>query len=157
MHYKVLNGNRILEFDGELLASSTSRRPNAHRWVEFNLYITAGGEYVLERIGQTQIFHGVDCEVVERNKLTFDPEHQELSASHVACEECNPWDDDSVIIEKPRYYGMNSKSPDAILNALHKKDKDNTKYMTYVTQRLVEDAALKDKRIANAYRVEYIA
>ena len=150
MHYKVKNGNRIYEFDGTLLSSSTSRKQDSYRWVEFNLYITAAGTYILERIGQTDIFHHIDCEVVERNKLKYNPEEQVLQDRHVPCEICDPDDEDDIVLEKPRYFALVSEFPAAILEALHKKAHDGARYMTYVTQRLIEDAALHDKRLAKA-------
>lgn len=149
-------GPRTLEFDGEILAHSDSKRPNAFRWVEFTLYLTVAGTYVLERVGQTQVFHTLECEVVERNKLKFNPEDH-LESFHVPCDECNPFDDDDLIIEKPRYYAVVSESPNAILKALYKKDKDGTRYMTYVTSRLLEEASEKDLRLQKAYQVEYIS
>lgn len=156
MHYRIKNGNRIYAFDGTLLSSSTSQRQDSYRWVEFNLYITFGGSYVLERIGQTDIFHHIDCEVVERNKLKYNPEDQNLQDRHVPCEICDPDEDDDIVLEKPRYFALVSEYPAAILEALHKKAGDGARYMTYVTQRLIEDAALHDKRLAKAYSVEYI-
>ena len=155
MHYKVKNGNRIYEFDGTLLASSTSKKQDSYRWVDFNLYITAAGTYILERIGQTDYFHHIECEVVARNKLKFSPEDQ-LEDRHVPCEICDPDDFDDIVLEKPRYFALTSDSPAAILEALHKKADDGARYMTYVTQRLIEDAAVHDKRLEKAYRVEYI-
>ena len=154
-HYKVKNGNRIYEFDGTLLSSSTSKKPGSYRWVEFNLYITAAGTYILERVGQTDIFHHIECEVVGRNKLKFSPEDI-LEDRHVPCEICDPMDDHDIVLEKPRYFALVSEYPAAILEALHKRADDGARYMTYVTQRLIEDAAVHDKRPEKAYKVEYI-
>ncbi len=156
MLYKVKNGNRIYEFDGKLLASSTSKKPDSYRWVEFNLYLTVGGSYILERIGQTDYFHHIECEVVGRNNLKFNPEDH-LEDRHVPCEICDPDDFDDIVLEKPRYFALVSEYPAAILEALHKKADDGARYMTYVTQRLIEDAAVHDKRLEKAYRVEHIA
>ena len=156
-HFEVRNGGRTLKFDGERIASSSSRLDDSLRWVEFNLYLTAGGRYVFERVGRSRVFHGVgDCSVVRRNKLRFDIEEQELQAWHVPCPECRPYDDDDVIIEKPRYFALDSADPDAVIEAAHKYDKNNARYMTNVTRRLIEDAALVDPRMDEAYRVEYI-
>ncbi len=156
MHYTVKNGSRLLEFDGDLLASSTSKRPGAFRWVEFNLYLTNGGSYVLERIGQTLIFHTVDCEVVERNKLKYSPEDR-LTKESVPCEICDPFDDDDIILERGRFFAVVSENPETIVKALQKTDRDGSRYQTYVTQRLIEEACTVDKRLERAYRVEYIA
>src|SRR5690606_33720056 len=46
-----------LRFDGELLAQVTSQRADRPkpRWMEMRIFRTAGGNYVLEIIGQTSI------------------------------------------------------------------------------------------------------
>ena len=51
--YEVVNGKRRIRFEGELLATSTSWEQGADRWVEFALYRTASGNYVLSRIGRS--------------------------------------------------------------------------------------------------------
>ena len=156
--YKVRHGQRTFEFDGVLVASSTSKQVNSYRWVDFRLYITVGGSYILERVGQTLIYHDIGCLVVERNNLKFNPEDR-IEPYHIPCYECAPDPEDPqdvILIEKPRYYGLVSDSPDAILEALHKRDSNGARYMTNVTERLIEDACKYDKRLENAYRVEKI-
>lgn len=155
-HYEVKNNNRTLKFDGRQLAQSTSERPGSPRWVEFALYVTASGTYVYERIGQSNVFHHIDCEVLARNDLEFDPEDY-LEEWHVPCDLCYPDPVvDDIIIEKPRYYAMVSDSPDAILETLHKKDENGARYMTKVAERLIEEACQYDKRLEKAYLVEVI-
>lgn len=155
--FEVMNGGRTVVFDGDKLASSTSRSDDSLRWVEFALYRTAGGQYVFERIGQSVVFHGIgECSVVKRNKLRFDVEDQQLEDWHVPCPECQPFDDDDLIIEKPRPYALVSEDPDAIIDAAHKLDRNKNRYLTNVTRRLIEEAAQADARIERAYRVEFI-
>ena len=155
--YEVRDGNRVLRFDGVLLAESSSRRPDTDRWVEFQLYRTSSGSYVLGRIGQTTLFHALDCAIVKRNHLK--PSGAEfLNEDHLPCMECEPEDDlDEIAIEKPRYFALVSESPEAILEALYKKDHKGARYLTHVAQRLVESACAADARLEKAYRVEYIA
>lgn len=157
MRYKVRSGERLLEFDGVKLASSSSQRPDSVRWVDFNLYITVGGSYVLERIGQSDVFHTLACPIVERSKLKYDP-NDALLHRHIECTTCLPDADyDTVVIEKPRYFALVTESPAAVLDALHKKDRTNsTRYMTYVSQKLIEEAAKHDKRLEREYLTEYI-
>jgi hypothetical protein len=156
MQYEVKHQDRTYKFDGRLLAKSSSKRPGAHRWVDFGLYITTGGSYVFERIGQSEIFHHIDCEVVERNDLKFDPEDY-LEDWHVPCEICDPDEEyDDIVVEKPRYYAIVSEYPAAVLDAAHKKDENGARYMTKVASRLIEEACQYDKRLEKAYRVEII-
>lgn len=154
--YEVRDGSRVLQFDGVLLAKSSSRRADQDRWVEFELYRTKSGSYVLGRIGQTTLFHALDCPIVKRNHLKASGV-EFLTDEHMACEECDPDDYlDEVAIEKPRYFALVSESPEAILEALYKKDHNGARYLTHVAQRLVETACENDARLEKAYRVEYI-
>ena len=156
MNYKVKSGSRIYEFDGTLLAESTSKRSDSSRWIEFRLYVTVGGTYILERVGRSDIFHTLACPVVERNGLKFNPDDQ-LENRHVACLECDPDEDiDLLVIEKDRFFAMTSDNPQTIIKALYKKS-DNVAYLTKVTERLIEQASEKDRRLEQAYRVQYIA
>ena len=141
--YEVRDGNRVLRFDGALLAESSSRRSDTDRWVEFQL-------------GQTTLFHALDCAIVKRNHLK--PSGIEfLTDEHLACEECDPEDDlEEIAIEKPRYFALISESPEAILEALYKYDHRGARYLTHVAQRLIETACETDARLEKAYRVEYI-
>lgn len=156
MKYKVKSGERTLEFDGVRIAQSTSFRPDSVRWVDFSLYITAAGTYVLERIGQSDVYHSLACTVVGRNKLEHNPQ-DELNENHIACEICLP--DryyDTIVIERPRYFALVTESPEAVLDALHKRDKNNTRYMTHVSQKLIEEAVKHDKRLEKQYRTVHI-
>jgi len=157
MRYKVRSGERILEFDGEKIATSSSFKPDSVRWVDFNLYVTVAGTYVLERIGQSDVFHTLACPTVKKNNLKFDP-NDLLLQRHVECSTCLPDPDyDTIVIEKPRYYAVVTESPRAVIDALYKRDKANsTRYMTYVSQKLIEEAAKYDKRLEQEYRTEYI-
>lgn len=157
MQYTVRSGERTLKFDGVRLASSTSKKPDSVRWVDFSLYLTEGGAYVLERIGQSDVFHTMACKTVENSKLRYDP-NDVLLHRHVECEICLPDPDyDTVVIEKPRYFALVTESPADVLDALHKRNRTNsTRYMTYVSQKLIEEAAKHDKRLEREYLTEYI-
>lgn len=150
------NGNRVLKFEGELLAESSSRQPGQLRWVEFQLYRTKSGSYVLSRVGRTLLFHDTSCAIVQRNHIK-PSSADELEDDHVPCDECRPYyDEDEVAIEKPRYFALVSDHPDAILEALYKYDNSGARYLTLVAQRLIEKAGELDARLDKAYRVEYI-
>lgn len=146
----------MYEFDGELLAESTSERPDEDRWVEFQLYRTKAGSYVMSRIGQTRLYHDPGCAIVTRNHLK-PSSADDLTPDHVPCQDCVPHpSDDVVAIERPRYFALVSDEPDAVLDALYKYDRSGARYLTLVAQRLLEEAGTLDARIDKAYRVEYI-
>jgi hypothetical protein len=154
--YEVKDGSRTLQFNGLQLGKSSSHRRGSTRWIEFELYRTESGQYVLSRVGVSLVFHGAACPLVKRYGLL------ELSASDLhrdalPCEECNPTDEAEMVFpEKYRYWAQVSEDPDAVLDALYKYDQGGARYLTNVAQRLLEDASEQDERIEKVYRVEMI-
>jgi hypothetical protein len=155
---QVQDGSRILQFEGDLIGQSSSYRRGNHRWVEFYLYKTREeGRYVLSRIGISTLYHHPDCEIAQRNKLKDSP-FSELSDAAVPCSECRPdlVNFPIVAAEKNRNWAQVCDTPQAVLEALTKYDAAGSWYLTYVAQRLLEDASEKDDEIASTYRVETI-
>lgn len=154
--YSVKDGDRTLQFNGTLLAKSSSERRGAYRWIEFELYKTESGAYILSRIGVSLIFHGAACSLVSKYKLN-EASSQELRGDAVPCVDCNPDDSlDLIFPEKYRYWAQVSDHPEAVLDALYKYDDNGAYYLTSVAQRLLQQAAKVDKDIADVYNVEVI-
>lgn len=154
--HSVKDGNRELQFNGNLLASSTSQRRGAYRWIEFELYKTESGSYVLSRVGVSIMYHGAACYVVKKYGLQELPVY-ELSDVATPCETCEPDESlDLVFPEKNRYWAQVSDAPDAVLDALYKYDDNGARYLTSVAQRLLEEAAKVDVEVAEVYNYEII-
>jgi hypothetical protein len=154
--YEVKDGARTLQFDGTLLGESSSRGPHSERWIEFKLYRTGSGSYVLSRIGASLTFHSGGCYLVDKYKLS-DVVVTELDSSATGCQECNPTFEAQIVFpEKFRYWAQVSDDPEAVLEALYKYDRGGTRYLTNVAQRLLEQAADKDEQIESVYRIELI-
>lgn len=152
MKYIVRHGVQNYEVVGELLAESTSRVGNKPRWVEFKLYRSEAGIYVLSRVGASIYFHSEDCDVVTRNKLS--PISQDrLPPIYIPCPECNAnrMDPDGIYPETPRYWATHTPEPEAIVEAMQKRGKDGVGYLTNVANRLLVTAAGKDPQIAGAF------
>lgn len=154
--HEVRDGSRTLQFEGELLASSTSRRYDSPRWIEFKLYRTKNGSYVLSRIGVSLVYHGAACQLVKRYKL-LEASPSILQKDSTPCEECYPNDTLPVIFpEKDRTWAQVSDEPEAVLDALYKYDNGGARYLTNVAQRLLEEASEHDRGVESVYRVEMI-
>lgn len=154
--HEVKDGSRTLQFEGEMIASSTSRRYDSLRWIEFKLYKTKNGSYVLSRIGVSLVYHGAACQLVKRYKL-IEAGSEVLSQDSVPCEECYPDDTLPVVFpEKARTWAQVSDEPEAVLEALYKYDDGGARYLTNVAQRLLEEASEKDRGIESVYRIEMI-
>jgi hypothetical protein len=145
-----------MRFEGRHLANSSSKRPGSARWIEFDLYKTEGGKYVLSRVGVSYVYHSVVCPLVSRYGL-HEAHTTDLSGSAVPCEECDPDDTDPVVFpESFRYWTLVAEEPDAILDALYKEDHNGARYLTRVAERLLQEAAAQDADIDMVYRFEYI-
>lgn len=155
---QVKDGDRTLQFNGRLLGKSSSWRRDSLRWIEFELYKTESGSYVLSRVGVSIVYHGAACHLVRRYGLSeVSVDDIQSPERLVPCELCNPsFEADMVFPEKNRNWAQVSDDPGAVLEALYKYDDSGARYLTHVAQRLLEDASSIDKGIESVYKVEVI-
>lgn len=154
--FEVKDGIRTLQFSGELLGKSSSKRYGSTRWVEFELYKTESGSYILSRVGVSIIYHCAACPLVGKYSL-IEKSSDLLEKRSVPCEECQPDDSlDLVFPEKYRYWAQISDKPDAVLEALYKYDDNGARYLTTVAKKLLQEASKVDSKIAKMYSVEIV-
>jgi hypothetical protein len=155
--YEVKDGSRTLQFNGRLLGESTSWRRGSTRWIEFSLYQTENGSYILSRIGVSLVYHGAACPLVKRYGLV-ESSTNNMHKDAVPCEECNAIASEVPVVfpERNRTWAQVSEDPDAVLEALYKYDDGGARYLTKVAQRLLEEASRNDQKIDSVYRVEII-
>ena len=155
--FEVKDGSRVLQFSGRLLGESSSRRGDSTRWIEFKLYKTENGKYILSRVGVSLVFHASTCPLVKRYGLAEAQPH-EIKKEAVPCEECYPERDLPILYpEKDRTWAQVSDDAEPVLDALYKYDQNGARYLTHVAQRLLESAAEIDDQIDSVYRVEIIS
>jgi hypothetical protein len=125
--------------------------------VEFTLYRTLKGTYVIYRIGQSAIFHDKDCSTVSRNRLSA-VDGTELGREFVGCKYCRParLDMEGVYPETARHYVATSETAKGVISSLTRFDDNGTAYLTNVARDLLASAAEKDDAIADAFFVEEI-
>lgn len=157
--YEVRDGVRTYRFNGQHLASSSSETPEKDRWVEFELYKTDDREvYIVSRIGYSRIYHGEDCEVVTRNRLSAVDPLTLVDKVYKPCHLCKPtfMDPRGVYPEVPRYHAQVCDTSDQVVNHLKKRDANDYEYLTKVARELLENASEIDEDIKDAYLVEDI-
>lgn len=153
---EVKDGARTLQFNGVLLGKSTSYRHGSTRWIEFELYRTESGSYVLSRVGVSIVYHGAACRLVQTYKLQ-EVLFKDIAKNSVPCDICSPdRSTDFVFPEKHRYWAQVSDEASAVLDALYKYDDNGARYLTNVAQRLLEVSSSKDSGIDSIYRIEVI-
>lgn len=165
--FSVRDGVRKLEFNGIKLAESSSRLPRKPRWVEFSVYRTPKGQYVVSRIGFSLFYHSAECYTVTRNGLAA-ADGQDLSSDYIACDNCRPdrapadglvpvdGAKDEVYPETPRFAAWVCTDALGVVSSLMKEDDNGTEYLTNVARRLLMLAAEKDEKIADAFYVDRI-
>ena len=157
---EVKDGSRTLQFNGKLLGKSSSYRKDSLRWIEFDLYKTENGSYILSRVGISVIYHGAACHLVKRyglQEIAVADVDKDRVQQFVPCDSCNPsFEADLIFPEKNRHWAQVSEDPNAVLEALYKYDNGGARYLTNVAQRLLEQAASVDKNIESIYKIEVI-
>lgn len=154
--FEVKDGSRTLQFSGRLLGSSSSWRRGSSRWIEFELYKTENGSYILSRIGVSLVFHSSVCPLVDKYGLS-EAGPEEIKKDAMPCEECRPEPSMPIVFpEKDRTWAQVSEEAEPVLEALYKYDQGGARYLTHVAQRLLEQAADADTNIDKIYRVEMI-
>lgn len=154
--FSVKDGFRTLQFEGTVLGSSTSRLNGSTRWIEFKLYRTESGSYILSRIGVSLVFHGAACSLVRKYSL-IEVDAKTIDEGATPCDLCSPTlEADLLFPEKHRYWAQVSNEAGAVLDALYKYDENGARYLTNVAQRLLEEAARNDAKIAETYHIEII-
>jgi hypothetical protein len=157
---EVKDGSRTLQFNGKLLGKSSSYRKDSLRWIEFELYKTENGSYILSRVGISVIYHCAACHLVKRyglQEVSIDDVDKDRAQQFVPCDVCNPsFEADMIFPEKNRHWAQVSDDPNAVLEALYKYDNGGARYLTNVAQRLLEQAAAVDKNIESIYKIEVI-
>jgi len=154
--FEVKDGARTLQFNGTRLGASTSWRRGSTRWIEFELYRTEGGSYILSRVGVSLVYHGAACALVKRYSLTEIPA-DDIAKDSIACPECEPTlEADLLFPEKHRNWAQVYEDPSDVLDALYKYDDNGVGYLTNVAQRLLDEVAKSDPEIAEVYHYEII-
>jgi hypothetical protein len=154
--FEVKDGSRTLQFSGKLLGESSSWRTDGIRWIEFKLYKTENGSYILSRIGVSVVYHSATCALVKKYGLS-EEKANDLKEEAVPCEECEPDTSMPIVFpEKDRTWAQVSEDPEPVLDALYKYDQGGARYLTHVAQRLLEQASDADEQIDRIYRTEMI-
>lgn len=125
---QVRDGNRLLTFDGELLASITSRGDGKDRWTEMRVYKTQGGSYILEKVGRSIRLHMPGCVEIIKDLPLFQQEHpgEDPEVGYSWCERCSPpigeeYDFTALLVEEDRFWATISTDPEVIIDALWRK------------------------------------
>lgn len=159
---QVRDGNRLLTFDGELLASITSRESDKDRWTEMRVYRTTGGSYILEKVGRSVRLHMPECRDILKDLPLFLQEHpgDDPEVGYSWCAKCSPpigeeYDFTTLLIEEDRFWATISTDPDVIIDALWRK-REGYRRLPRISVQLLNDLCLVDPSF-EVWRVEKVS
>jgi hypothetical protein len=125
---QVRDGDRLLTFDGELLAHVSSRIDGRDRWTEMRVYRTTGGSYILEKVGRSIRLHMPGCPDMKEDLPLFQSEHpgDDPDIGYTWCDQCAPpigeeYDFPSLLVEEDRFWATLSTDPEVIIDATWRK------------------------------------
>lgn len=126
---QVRDGKRLLTFDGDLLASISSRESlDKDRWTEMSVFRTTGGSYILEKVGRSTRLHMPGCSDILKDLPLFQQAHpgEDPESGYSWCDRCSPpigeeYDFPSLLVEEDRYWATISPDPEVIIDALWRK------------------------------------
>ena len=106
---------RSIKFSGSLLGEASSKTDTSLRWVEFKLYKTKGGQYILWRIGKSRVYHTIWC----NKKLDFYPSNTVVFSDLIPCQKCQPSPDEEYVSpEMPRSKILTTKNAASVIKLL---------------------------------------
>lgn len=153
---------REIVFRGVKLGSSSTEKDDSLRWTEIHIYRTDGGNYVIERLGRSLIYHvrGASCDSSHGMKVRG----TSLSEESEPCPSCKPlapeddgFDDDSVFSHETTMSSVEwvDRAED-VHDALSIYDKRRkVTRISYVASQALQSAAANDPNLLNAVmRVE---
>jgi hypothetical protein len=142
---QVRDGNRLLTFNGKLLASISSRKPDKDRWTEMRVFQTTGGSYILEKVGASVRLHMPGCSEIINDLPLFQQVHpgDDPDEGYSWCAVCSPpigeeYDFPSLLVEADRYWATVSDDPEVIIDALWRK-REGYRRLPRISQELLLD------------------
>lgn len=155
--YSVRDGTKLLNFEGELLAHISSRRPHAPRWTEMSLYRTAGGTFVFEKIGRSRLVHMPGCPDVQQPLPRFQDIRpgEDPDEGYTYCSKCvgDEYNFTELLSEEDRCSVVLSENLSEIVDALYKR-KGSARELPQMAASLLEQAAAAHSELREALVTE---
>ncbi len=148
---QVRDGSRLITFDGQLLASISSREsPDKDRWTQMAVYKTQGGSYILEKVGRSVRLHMPGCSDILKDLPLFEQIHpnEDPEEGYSWCAICSPaigeeYDITKLLAEEQRYWATITTDPTVIIDALWRK-REGYKRLPRISVELLNDLCLVD-------------
>lgn len=118
----VRDGQVLLRFEADVIASATSQRPGISRWSELAVYRLPSNRYVIWKIGRSVLAHRPECPRVGKGMVTWLEAGEEARVHREPCLECSPTVGDDMdphtVLEATRYTVLRARDPQNLLDVL---------------------------------------
>ncbi len=157
--HQVRDGPRLIQFNGSMLGSVTSRRGDAPRWTELRLYKTESSTYVLEKVGRSIVMHMPGCSEILGQIPRFQDAHPgddpDVGYEYHACVP-EEYDFTALLVEEDRYWAVITEDPQMVVEALYRR-KGSARHLTRSALDLLAQVGSRDPVLEQAWRVEHIS
>lgn len=153
------NDRQELRFTGVHLGFASTEHRGSDRWVEFSIYRTESGKYILSRIGRSVRYHDKICRTVAKNPQLRPVPVATLTEDMSPCDECLPngddhlADNDQIYPEMDRPAASVYESVDDLMDGLMLINEHGLPFLTHVAQDVLAAASENDAAIHQAYYV----
>lgn len=157
-HYELKNGEQTVKFTGERLAHRSSRRDdNDLRWTEVAIYRTTGGNYVVQKVGRSRVYHRGGQPCTSGDKIPFTETF--VSSELAPCPRCKP--DRYTTIngftrETDRHTVHVSETPQGAVEVCYSTDDNGVLYLTRQARDALGEAASRDAALRAAFLVQRV-
>lgn len=156
-HFILTDRHQEVEFSGKRLGSASTEKDDSVRWTEIHLYLTDGGNYVIERLGQSLVYHLTKTECDKGTGMLVKGKH--IHQESEPCDRCRPltpedegFDPEQVFTHEKMLSSVEVvEQPEDLQNALSMYDrKRRVMRISHVASQALHEAAGNDPRLLNA-------
>lgn len=147
--YTVKDKHDQITFVGERIGHASTRKKTSLRWTEISIYRTEKGNYVVETLGRSVVYHRVDETCATGEQITG----YQIGADSEPCETCDPDIPEDIefnalglfVHEVTRSQGSYVDAPQKVREAmLRKNPKTGKEGLSWVASEALRVAGLVD-------------
>lgn len=151
--YDLQNGDQRVQFNGRMLAKRSSQQgPEDLRWTEIEMYRTAGGKYIVHKIGRSVVAHRPNEKCTSGLAGVGDNRHW------LPCPRCTPnlRTKMQFVYEADRHTVHVSDSARGAVESCYTQDGDKVAYLTYPARQLLAEVSQIDEDVKTAFMVQRV-
>lgn len=148
--YVIRNGVQEMEFLGDMLSHVSTERDDSVRWTEIKIFKTQGGNYVIQTLGVSVVFHAEGSRCTKKGQELLGSQLPEDAEPCVRCGPLDQGEDRTFIMERNLSRAKVVEDPSRLEEAMVSYDNGRKVYDTSpVAKEALNKAAAKDPALLN--------